>query len=1143
MMARLRRPPRGVPLEVVASIAVLAVLILSGLAPFATGSGIPSAASSGEPSVQRSAPSTPAASVVQGPRPALTSLSAGQVVATDLVNLNASIPGNVAYRTEDWVVGSPTIVPIGGNQANREVWYPTYPRHVSPYPQPSTAPALVFNESTGSFTGIVPSLTNSSALFYDSVNRLIYATQPLTNTLVVFDPSLQRVAASPIPVGSDPSAVVYNSANGTLFVANQGSNNVSVVNTISNEVVESGIAVGHNPQSLVYDKYDGTVFVSNGNSSYLTAINASTYATQQVFLTGPAYSVAYSNLTGNLLVTIPTHMHGALINATTFGTITGPSFGVGASAVATCWDGQGFAVAVGLSDSVSVYSATTGNLMNGSFPTGLDPTGIILDPVNSLALIWDAGSRSLTGISLPVGGANPFGTGPSIRPVPVALAYSGSMDRVYVANLLDGSVTVLNATTLHNAGDFPTPINGSSLTGPPLSLAIDDANHTLYAAGYGGVSAIDTLTNHELRSNASFPGDNLALTLDLGQGKLWVINNESGLYSLYLSNLTRANLVGIAKGNSTDSSIALDPINHELYVVDHLNDSVAVVNTSTGAIMASALDPGRNATSAVYDAADNSVYVLGAEVTIIDPSTNTVLSSPIVIPQHYASWGILYDPSREFVDTLTSYGLPALSGNLTAIDGSSIAASYDPSVSIPVGQLPYSGIPVDLPGTAPNGASEIWVANPESGTLSVIASPPSVNSFAASPSQADVGQTVHFLLSYAGGAGVDSITYNLSGDGGLSCPSASGALLNCTPSQTGTYSVGVSVTDQLGEVATASASVSISPGLSVIATVNGGNSELTVDSGQKVVLNATGVGGTLPYTYLWTKSTGPGLIQDPNASDTVATLDVTTDIIVTVTDADLVSTSWSDLIIVDPLPTSAVAASPSNVTDVGRVISFFASVEGGSGILASGWSSTGSGTSSSGPESLLESWSTPGTYNVTFFSEDHAFEWANSTIQVHVNPALTLSATWSYNGSTSTPPRVAETVQFVVTVSGGTGPYDVLWNFGDNSGWIGASAQHPYATAGNYTVDVEVIDALGATANSSLPLMVLALVKAPAPPSTSSSSTSGLWTGLLLGLIAGAAIAACVVYAADRSRRRSRPPPASPYVPPASPPVHPWQED
>ena len=101
---------------------------------------------------------------------------------------------------------------------------------------------------------------------------------------------------------------------------------------------------------------------------------------------------------------------------------------------------------------------------------------------------------------------------------------------------------------------------------------------------------------------------------------------------------------------------------------------------------------------------------------------------------------------------------------------------------MPVGQLPLVSVPVLLPGSTLPGSSEIWVENDASGTISIIASPPQIGYFAASPNPVDVGGTTTLLLGLQGGAGPSTITY-----AGLpsSCPSSDTASLACAPSASG----------------------------------------------------------------------------------------------------------------------------------------------------------------------------------------------------------------------------------------------------------------------------------------------------------------------------------------------------------------------
>jgi PKD domain len=77
-------------------------------------------------------------------------------------------------------------------------------------------------------------------------------------------------------------------------------------------------------------------------------------------------------------------------------------------------------------------------------------------------------------------------------------------------------------------------------------------------------------------------------------------------------------------------------------------------------------------------------------------------------------------------------------------------------------------------------------------------------------------------------------------------------------------------------------------------------------------------------------------------------------------------------------------------------------------------------------------------------------------------PALTVSI-----AASPASPSVGGQVVFSVSVSGGTGPYSVSWDFGDGNVATGTSVNHVYFATGTIIVHVGAVDSLGATGVSS----------------------------------------------------------------------------
>ena len=112
-----------------------------------------------------------------------------------------------------------------------------------------------------------------------------------------------------------------------------------------------------------------------------------------------------------------------------------------------------------------------------------------------------------------------------------------------------------------------------------------------------------------------------------------------------------------------------------------------------------------------------------------------------------------------------------------------------------------AAVTASYPGDSPHSSS--------SGTTRItVSSDLSILSFVASPTSLSLGEKVTFTVSTSGGYGALSYSYtNLP----ASCFSTNATTLSCTPTSGGNYDVTVRVTDQAGETATATVSITTSP--------------------------------------------------------------------------------------------------------------------------------------------------------------------------------------------------------------------------------------------------------------------------------------------------------------------------------------------
>ncbi|HTP54045.1 MAG TPA: PKD domain-containing protein [Thermoplasmata archaeon] len=160
------------------------------------------------------------------------------------------------------------------------------------------------------------------------------------------------------------------------------------------------------------------------------------------------------------------------------------------------------------------------------------------------------------------------------------------------------------------------------------------------------------------------------------------------------------------------------------------------------------------------------------------------------------------------------------------------------------------------------------------------------------------------------------------------------------------------------------------------------------------------------------------------------------------------------LLTVNPAIT-LVPSATDNPTEAGSTVSFLSGASGGSGTFAYTWG-FGDHSALSSTAAPSHVYASAGTYTAWVNVTD-GVGWANNTVPVTVDPALTATAAPSVLAT-----DLGNSVTFTATPAGGSGSYaSYAWTFGDTDTGTGASAAHTYASAGTFTVDVTVTDSLG----------------------------------------------------------------------------------
>ena len=1037
------------------------------------------------------------------------------VLETLFPNYNGSLPGNFPSTVFDWQVGTPAVVP-----ALDELWLPQLPVTTHGLPPPASAPAVVYNMSSNSFAGLVPSLSNISALTFDATNGYLYGSDPLNNTVEVFDPSHQLQVGRSIPVGTDPVALTFDPSSQYVFTANRGSNNVTVINCGTETVSYRGVSVGVGPAALADDSRDGLVYVANGNESSLSILSAANPTTVEptVPLTfGPASDLAYSPAAGTVAVTVPSSVNMTIIQAATKSVLSSLiTVGLGFTAVTVNQNGSTFVLANSSDASLVTVDAYTTTVAAGTIEVGTSPSELVAEARSGWLLSWSETSREFTLVNLSARSAE--GDSPTLAPLPSLQVFDPTSRQLAIADPSVPGIELLNATNGRSDG---RPIN---LNLPVTGLSAGLSESQVYVGAGGSVSLLDAQTGVPLVRNTALPGPNGPILLDGKAGMLWV--GRPGIDALVgLDAATLASEVktpSILVDMSSAESIALDPLSNELFAVNASDGEIGVFNATSGHRISPDVRVGPNASALVFDSTDDLVYVAGASIDAIEPSTLSLAGNPIPLPPHASVGGLTYDSEDGILIVATSDTGGA--GTLSEIDGSSYGVGASSAVTVHLGRNPTNPIVADAQAGALAGSSMDLVANTGSGTVSVVGRPPAISSFGFAPSTIDQGGTSEAIVSASGGAGSSTISYS-----GLprGCASSNTLDLTCRPTANGTFAVSVTVTDALGELASTTATLTVGPALSASATF-GSHTVPETDVGLPFPVSARAGGGEGAYQYAWQFGDGSsttGAIAEHTFSSTGDYV-----VALTVSDSAGGSATVSQAVRVSAKPSAAIGVLPQTTVDAGVPASLTAVVTGGSDPGSGSWD-FGDHHSATGLETS-HGWGlvggTPTTYQVNFSYEDAVGAYSNRSVTIHVDPAL--AGVFSVNAGSSSQVAPDSPLRFAADPTGGTPPYTVTWSFGDGNESTGLSLVHQYTAPGSYVVKVAATDAAGGSVNSTLAVLVVA-----EPATTASPYSGNFGPGLILGLVVGGAGAAVALYLAERSRRRPALQPPSPYVPPTRP--------
>lgn len=306
------------------------------------------------------------------------------------------------------------------------------------------------------------------AIAFNTANRGFYAVDQDSNRVIAVDPAGKQ---SVIDVGRQPNAIAIDPGTNRIYVVNAGSGNVSVIDGSHNRVIAT-VPTDKRPYAIGIDAALHRAYVTNTFSDKVTVIDGPTNTAKQLPLGSKdyvetdarrhlAFFISYEDPALTILNTVE----------------------------------KARRVDLGLSH----------------------PWGLAVDEEHGIVYVTEIGKDTLVAYHEDTGKTETAHTGA----MPDAVAVDEAANRIYVANYVGDTVTILDGTTLHQIATVPVGHH-------PQALAVDQQRHRVFVANThsNSVTVIDGTTN---RAIATVPaGRNpYAVAVDPASGHVYVANYGS----------------------------------------------------------------------------------------------------------------------------------------------------------------------------------------------------------------------------------------------------------------------------------------------------------------------------------------------------------------------------------------------------------------------------------------------------------------------------------------------------------------------------------------------------------------------------------------------------------------------------------------
>jgi YVTN family beta-propeller protein len=945
----------------------------------------------------------------------------------------------------------------------------TTPRAVAV--NPVTNKIYVANFGSANVT-VIDGATNTTAAVATGSGPLRPAVNPATNKIYVANSQSADVTVidgatnttTTLGAGTFPWAAGVNPVTNKIYVANQGSNNVTVIDGATNTT--GTVAVGTAPVSVAVNPVTNKIYVVNGGSNNVSVIDGATNTIGTVAAGTTPISVAVNPVTNKIYVVNSGSSDATVIDGATNTTAT-IAAGTGPNAVAVNSVTNKIYVVNLNSGNVTVIDGATNTSV--TVATGNSPFDVAVNPVTNKIYVANQSSNNVTVID---GATNATSTVP-VGNIPYLLVVNPVTNKIYVGrNDGSGIVTVIDGAT--NTTSTAVVSAGFSAS---ATLAVNPITNTIYVPNLSNqvavlteqqvqqiplVTAIAPLTGNQTTSptptfdftaTSSYsptapPPQAVYFQVDTWQGPWTIATGANPNFTGQTGALSLGSHILYAfAGDGQEAGIVGDGLNGQVTIGAIAAYQFTVVQAATTTILSSNLNP----------ANVGQTVTLTATVAVVAPGTGTPTGSVI------------------FLDGSTSLGTVTLGANLRATLNISTLTAGTHSLT-----AQYSGDANFLASTSSVLTQTV------NGVLAI--SPPTLPS-------GTVGTAYSQTVQVTGGTAPYGWAVSGSLPPGLAPSLGPGSTIGIsgTPTTAGSFPISVRVNDANGLVATQAYTIVIADVAPAITTQPASQ---TINSRQAATMTVAASGTEL--TYQWYQGSS-GVTTNPisgatASSYTTPALTATTSYWVHVTNSAGHADSATATITVGLPPTVLTTTLPGGIIGTAYT-STTLQASGGKGpytwTAASGSVAPGLTLSSDG--GIAGTPTVAGTFDLTLLVTD-------STGLSATSGPLSIAVVAPPNAPTCLPPTVQTSGTDPLTVTAMSNCNDsqssitsttIDWGDGTPPS-SGSSAQHPYTSAGSYTIRVTATNANGLSNTGSGNATVTAPLTASVPQGQSAQETTNV---------------------------------------------------